>query len=232
MPGLPLQTDSMSDLAVLEAKHRNARRLEKNRKILPRLQLRTDRPQGSDRFGIGKDRNIIMYRIGIGHDTHRLGPGTEILLGGVRTEHQYSLIGHSDADVLLHAITDAILGALALGDIGEMFPDSDPKNKGRSSVEMLLAAYELVKEKEWTIANLDCIIFAEQPKLGPIKQDIRHRIAEILTLGVDQVGVKAKTGEKIGPIGRSEAISAEVVVLIENGAFAIKGEQRLPSVEV
>ena len=156
-----------------------------------------------------------MYKIGIGHDTHRLGPGTGMFIGGVQISHERSLIGHSDADVLLHAITDAILGTLALGDIGELFPDTDPKNKGRNSAEMLLAAYELVKEKGWTVANLDCIIFAEQPKLGPQKQVIRQKIADILSLTPEQVGVKAKTGEKVGPIGRSEAISAEVVVLVE-----------------
>ena len=154
-------------------------------------------------------------RIGLGHDTHRLVEGTELVLGGVRIPFSHSLHGHSDADVLLHAITDALLGAAALGDIGELFPDNDPANRGRSSVDMLQIAYRKVLEKGYAITNLDCIIFAEKPKLGPLKQTIRERIAEVLELQLDQIGLKAKTGEKVGPIGRMEAISAEAVVLLE-----------------
>jgi len=153
-------------------------------------------------------------RIGLGHDTHRLSAGTEIVLGGVRIPFDYSLIGHSDADVLLHAITDALLGAAAIGDIGDLFPDGDPENRGRSSVEMLRIAYEQVRRKGYVLSNLDCILFAEKPKLGPLKQTIRERLAEILEVEPDQIGLKAKTGEKVGPVGRMEAISAEAVVLL------------------
>ena len=154
-------------------------------------------------------------RIGLGHDTHRLVEGTEITLGGVRIPFDCSLAGHSDADVLLHAITDALLGAAAMGDIGDLFPDSDPANRGRSSVEMLQIAYRQVREKGFGLVNLDCILFAEKPKLGPLKQTIRSRLAEILEVEPDRVSLKAKTGEKVGPVGRLEAISAEAVVLLE-----------------
>ncbi|MGL6194639.1 MAG: 2-C-methyl-D-erythritol 2,4-cyclodiphosphate synthase, partial [Thermoguttaceae bacterium] len=123
-------------------------------------------------------------------------------------------VGHSDADVLLHAVTDALLGAAGLGDIGDMFPDTAAVNKGRSSVEMLQLAYEQVKETGWKVGNLDCIIFAERPKLGPLKGTIRERIADALSLEPDQVNVKAKTGEKLGPVGREEAIAAEVIALL------------------
>jgi len=154
-------------------------------------------------------------RIGLGHDTHRLIEGTEIVLGGVRIPFDYSLAGHSDADVLLHAITDALLGAAAIGDIGDLFPDGDSANQGRSSVEMLQIAYELVRKKGFVLVNLDCILFAEQPRLGPLKQTIRQRLAEILDVEPDRIGLKAKTGEKVGPIGRMEAIAAEAITLLE-----------------
>ena len=138
-----------------------------------------------------------------------------MVLGGVRIPFSHSLHGHSDADVLLHAITDALLGAATLGDIGEIFPDDDSANRGRSSVEMLQIAYQKVREKGYTITNLDCIIFAEKPKFGPLKQTIRECIAEVLDLKIDQISLKAKTGEKVGPVGRMEAISAEAIVLLE-----------------
>jgi 2-C-methyl-D-erythritol 2,4-cyclodiphosphate synthase len=125
------------------------------------------------------------------------------------------MVGHSDADVLLHAVTDALLGAAALNDIGEVFPDTDPANKGRDSADMLRRAWETVARQGWRIGNLDCIVFAERPKLGPLKQAMRERLAAILAIAPEQVGVKAKTGEKVGPIGREEAIAAECVVLLE-----------------
>lgn len=124
------------------------------------------------------------------------------------------MVGHSDADVLLHAVTDALLGAASLGDIGDMFPNTDEVNRGRDSADMLNLAHEAVLNRGWKIANLDCIVFAQQPKLGPFKREIEQRIAEILAVDVDQIGVKAKTGEHVGPIGRGESISAECVVLI------------------
>ena len=154
------------------------------------------------------------FRIGLGHDTHRLETGDGLMLGGIRIEHDRRAVGHSDADVLLHAITDAILGAAALGDIGEMFPDTDPANRGRDSADMLQAAADRVREAGWGIGNLDCVIFAQRPKILPHRESIRQRIAEVLGINVDSVWLKAKTGEGVGPIGRQEAIGAECVALL------------------
>lgn len=157
----------------------------------------------------------MAFRVGIGHDTHRLGSGGPLVLGGLRLDHDHHAIGHSDADVLLHSITDAVLGAASLGDIGELFPDNDPANKGKDSAEMLQAAMAQVTKAGFKIVNLDCIVFAQRPKLSPHKQAIRDRIAAILDVKPEVVGVKAKTGESVGPIGREEALSAQCVVLLE-----------------
>ncbi|MGI9177316.1 MAG: 2-C-methyl-D-erythritol 2,4-cyclodiphosphate synthase [Pirellulales bacterium] len=156
-----------------------------------------------------------MFRIGLGHDTHRLGPGDGLVIGGLRIPHDHAAIGHSDADVLLHAITDALLGAAAIGDIGEMFPDTDPANKGRDSADMLRRAASRVAETGWRIVNLDCVIFAQRPKILPHRPAIRRRIAEILGIDETAVWLKAKTGEGIGPIGEELAIAAECVALVE-----------------
>jgi 2-C-methyl-D-erythritol 2,4-cyclodiphosphate synthase len=154
-------------------------------------------------------------RIGLGHDTHRLGEGGPLRLGGIEVPHDRHAIGHSDADVLLHAITDALLGAAALGDIGELFPDTDPANKGRDSADMLRRAYERVLAAGYRIENLDCVVFAQRPKLLPFREAMRRRIAEILQITPEQVGLKAKTGEHVGPVGREEAIQAECVALLD-----------------
>ena len=154
--------------------------------------------------------------MGIGHDTHRLRPGGSLRLGGLQIPHDRELAGHSDADVLLHAVTDALLGAAALGDIGEMFPDTDPANQGRDSASMLRAARDAITTAGWKIANLDCIVFAQRPKLGPYKMEIRRRLGEILGIGPGQVGVKAKTGEGVGEVGREEVIAAQCVALLES----------------
>jgi 2-C-methyl-D-erythritol 2,4-cyclodiphosphate synthase len=156
-----------------------------------------------------------MHRVGLGHDTHRLGPGAGLVLGGITIPHDRMAIGHSDADVLLHAITDALLGAAALGDIGELFPDTDPVNRGRDSATMLRAAADHVAAAGWRIANLDCVIFAQRPKILPHRPAIRRRIAEVLGVAEEAVWLKAKTGESVGPIGEELAIGAECVVLIE-----------------
>ncbi len=131
-------------------------------------------------------------RIGIGHDTHRLQPGGPLRLGGIDIPHDRELVGYSDADVLLHAITDALFGAAALGDIGQMFPDTDPTNRGRDSAEMLRAALDAVASVGWKISNLDCIVFAQRPKLLPHKQTIRERLAEILGVEPERIGLQAK----------------------------------------
>ncbi|RLS43385.1 MAG: 2-C-methyl-D-erythritol 2,4-cyclodiphosphate synthase [Planctomycetota bacterium] len=156
-----------------------------------------------------------MFRIGLGHDSHRLGPGDGLVIGGVSIPHHRAAIGHSDADVLLHAITDALLGAAALGDIGEMFPDTDPANQGRDSADMLRRALDRVSAAGWRIVNLDCVIFAQRPKILPHRPAIRRRIAEILGIDEAAIWLKAKTGEGVGPIGEELAVGAECVVLIE-----------------
>ncbi len=157
-------------------------------------------------------------RIGIGHDTHRLEPGGPLRLGGVDVPFHKQLVGHSDADVLLHAVTDAILGASALGDIGEMFPNDDEANRDRDSTDMLRLAAARVRDAGFAISNIDCILFAQEPKLTPYKTGIRQHIAAQLELPVTCVSVKAKTGEFVGPVGRGEAIQAECVALVESTA--------------
>ena len=165
-----------------------------------------------------------MWRVGLGHDTHRLVPGRPLILGGVRIEHDLGLDGHSDADVLLHAITDALLGAAALGDIGELFPNTDPQWANANSAIFLRAALSKLSELGWKIVNLDCTIHAERPKLSSFKPAIAAHVAELLGVDRSQVNVKAKTGEKVGPIGRQEAISADAVVLIERDV-AFEGQR-------
>jgi 2-C-methyl-D-erythritol 2,4-cyclodiphosphate synthase len=157
-------------------------------------------------------------RVGLGHDTHRLGPGEALIVGGIAIPHDKSAIGHSDADVLLHAITDALLGAAGLGDIGELFPDTDPANRGRDSAGMLRAAADRLAAAGWRVGNLDCVIFAQRPKILPHRPAICRRIAEILDLDESAVWLKAKTGEGVGPIGEERAIAAECVALVERTA--------------
>jgi 2-C-methyl-D-erythritol 2,4-cyclodiphosphate synthase len=154
-------------------------------------------------------------RVGIGHDTHRLVAGRPLLLGGVRVEHPRGLIGHSDADVVLHAVTDALLGAAGLGDIGDAFPDTDPAYQDADSRLFLNGALARLNQAGWRVVNVDVIIFAQEPKLGPVKADIRRRLAQLLALDEGAVNVKAKTGEKVGAIGRAEAIGCQAVALIE-----------------
>lgn len=154
-------------------------------------------------------------RVGLGHDTHRLVDGRPLILGGVRIEHPRGLIGHSDADVVLHAVTDALLGAAGLGDIGDAFPDTDPAHKDRDSRFFLEGALNRLKQGGWRVVNVDITIFAQEPKLGPVKERIRRNLAELLALPTDVVNVKAKTGESVGHIGRAEAIGCQAVVLID-----------------
>lgn len=162
-------------------------------------------------------KNVMTtnIRIGLGHDTHRLGSGGPLLLGGIQIEFDQHLVGHSDADVLLHAITDSILGAANAGDIGELFPDTDPANQGRDSADMLRLAWERVAKRGWQIVNLDCVVLAERPKLLPHKQRIVQRIAEILSLAPEQIGLKGKTGERTGGVGEGKVIQAIVVCLLD-----------------
>jgi 2-C-methyl-D-erythritol 2,4-cyclodiphosphate synthase len=154
-------------------------------------------------------------RVGIGHDTHRLAEGRPLLLGGVRVDHARGLVGHSDADVVLHALTDALLGAAGLGDIGDAFPDTDPAYKDCDSRLFLWEALKRLNHAGWRVVNVDVIVFAQEPKLGPVKGEIRRHLADLLGLDAGDVNVKAKTGEKVGHIGRAEAISCQAVVLID-----------------
>jgi len=157
----------------------------------------------------------MNMRVGSGHDTHRLAEGYPLILGGIRVEHSRGLVGHSDADVVLHAITDALLGAAGLGDIGDLYPDNDPAFKGADSSIFVFGAMERLNQHGWRVVNLDVTIFAQEPKLGPIKAKIRDNIAKLLNIASDAVNVKAKTGEHVGAIGRAEAIGCQVTVLIE-----------------
>jgi 2-C-methyl-D-erythritol 2,4-cyclodiphosphate synthase len=154
-------------------------------------------------------------RVGIGHDTHRLSPGRPLLLGGVRVAHDRGLIGHSDADVVLHALTDALLGAAGLGDIGDAYPDTDPAYRDRDSAFFVRDTLARLNRAGWGVVNVDVTIFAQEPKLGVVKQTIRQRLAELLSLDVSAVNVKAKTGEQVGAIGRAEAIGCHAATLIE-----------------
>ncbi|MGI9458213.1 MAG: 2-C-methyl-D-erythritol 2,4-cyclodiphosphate synthase [Aeoliella sp.] len=154
-------------------------------------------------------------RIGIGEDSHRTEQGGPLVIGGVEVPHDRHLVGHSDSDVLLHAVTDALLGAAGLSDIGELFPNTCNENRDRDSAEILDSAYEKVRESGYRLVNLDCVVAAERPKLSPYKEAIRHCIAGILGANPIDIGLKAKTGEGVGPVGREEAIEARVVVLLE-----------------
>lgn len=153
-------------------------------------------------------------RIGYGYDVHQLQEGRKLILGGIEIPHKKGLLGHSDADVLLHAITDALLGALALGDIGSHFPDTDPNYKNADSGELLKKAYVLIKKQGYELGNLDATVIAEQPKLRPFIDKIREHIADLLECPVGDVSIKATTSEKMGFAGREEGVVAHSTVLI------------------
>jgi 2-C-methyl-D-erythritol 2,4-cyclodiphosphate synthase len=156
-----------------------------------------------------------LMRVGIGHDTHRLAEGRPLLLGGVRIEHNRGLVGHSDADIVLHAVTDALLGAAGLGDIGDAYPDTDPAWAGADSRRFLQETLARLNQAGWRPVNVDVIIFAQEPRLGPLKAQIRDSLAGLLQLEPAAVNVKAKTGERVGFIGRAEAMSCQAIALIE-----------------
>lgn len=160
-------------------------------------------------------------RVGIGYDVHRLVEGRKLILGGVEVQHSKGLLGHSDADVLIHAVMDSILGALALGDIGKHFPDTDDKYKGISSMKLLKEVYESMKEKGYKINNLDCVIVAQKPKLAPYNYDMRVNLSKVLNTYIENINVKATTTEKLGFEGREEGISSQAICSIvkENKIF-------------
>lgn len=156
-----------------------------------------------------------MTRFGMGYDVHRLVEGRKLILGGVEVPHTLGLLGHSDADVLLHAVADALLGAAALGDIGKHFPDTDPRFAGADSAKLLAHVVKLLGEKGYSVGNVDATIVAQKPKLAPYIEAMRNRIAEVLEVELDQVSVKATTEERLGFTGAEQGISAYAVAGIE-----------------
>ncbi|MBM3245055.1 MAG: 2-C-methyl-D-erythritol 2,4-cyclodiphosphate synthase [Candidatus Omnitrophica bacterium] len=159
----------------------------------------------------------MQYRIGIGYDIHKLVRGRKLFIGGLLIDYPRGLLGHSDGDVLLHAICDCLLGAVSEGDIGMHFPDTEPKFEGIASTELLIKVYELIKDKGYAINNIDTVIIAEEPKLASYKKEIRKNIALILGIKEDLISIKAKTNEKLGEIGKKEAIAAYATVLLVKG---------------
>ncbi|HEX5576878.1 MAG TPA: 2-C-methyl-D-erythritol 2,4-cyclodiphosphate synthase [Gemmatimonadaceae bacterium] len=161
-----------------------------------------------------------MIRTGIGYDSHRIAPGGRMLLGGVEVATDSHLVGHSDGDAIAHALTDAILGAAAAGDIGSMFPDTDPANRNRDSLEMLESAVEVVRERGFRLVNVDVTVICERPKIGPHRDAIRERLARALGVGEDAVSVKGKTNEGMGWIGRGEGLACIAVAAISSNSVA------------
>jgi 2-C-methyl-D-erythritol 2,4-cyclodiphosphate synthase len=157
----------------------------------------------------------MAFRIGYGYDVHQLAEGEEFWLGGLKVPHTHGAVGHSDADVLLHVICDALLGSLALRDIGLHFPDTDPQYKGVDSKKLLQHTYDLVTEAGWKLGNLDCTVCLERPKLSPHIDAMRQCIAGLLGVELNQISIKATTTEKLGFVGLEEGVSAHAVVLIE-----------------
>lgn len=157
-----------------------------------------------------------MMRIGQGFDVHAFGEGDYVMLGGVKVPHNRGVVAHSDGDVLLHALTDALLGALALGDIGHYFPDTDPAYKNADSAVLLAHVWTDIKAKNFKLGNADITLIAERPKLAPHVLTIRQRIADLLEANISQISVKATTSEKMGFTGRKEGLAAMAVVLLES----------------
>ena len=155
-----------------------------------------------------------MFRIGQGFDVHQLTKGRPLIIGGIEIPYEKGLLGHSDADVLLHTVADACLGAIAAGDIGKHFPDTDPEFKDADSAKLLQHVWQLVKEKGYELGNIDCTIIAQKPKMAPYIDQMRERIAELLEADADQVNVKATTTEQLGFTGRGEGIASQASVLI------------------
>jgi 2-C-methyl-D-erythritol 2,4-cyclodiphosphate synthase len=159
-----------------------------------------------------------MTRTGIGYDSHRLADGRRLVIGGVEIPHERGLDGHSDADVLAHAVIDALLGAACLGDIGEHFPDTDERWRDADSIELLEAAVGMVRSEGLDVVNIDCTVIMQEPKLAPHRQAIRARVAEAVGLELGRVNVKASTGEGIGFVGRGEGVAALAVVGLQGPA--------------
>lgn len=157
---------------------------------------------------------MTAVRTGLGWDNHRIAEGRPLILGGIHIPCEFGLDGHSDADILLHALTDALLGALALGDIGMHFPDTDPRWKGAASDQFLAHAAALVRERGWTISNVDTTVILQRPKLKDYRDAVQANIARILEIEPDQVGVKFKTAEKVGPVGEGKSGEAQAIATL------------------
>jgi 2-C-methyl-D-erythritol 2,4-cyclodiphosphate synthase len=171
-------------------------------------------PRGAVRDHLGRTGGRAV-RVGFGHDTHRLEDGRPLILGGVAIDHPRGLVGHSDADVVIHAVADAVLGASGLGDIGEHYPDTDPRWRGLPGDRLLREVVIQAARAGWVPVNCDLVVHAQEPKLGPHKAAIRRNVATLLGVEPGAVNVKAKTGEHLGPVGRGEAVVCEAVVLLE-----------------
>jgi 2-C-methyl-D-erythritol 2,4-cyclodiphosphate synthase len=161
---------------------------------------------------------LSEYRTGLGWDVHRLAPGRPLILGGVAIPSEVGLDGHSDADILLHAVTDALLGAAALGDIGMHFPDTDPRWKGADSVQFLQHARQLVEQTGFTLVNVDATVILERPRLKDYRLPIREKLAATLGLALDRVSVKFKTAERVGPVGEGRSAEAQAIVTLVRGS--------------
>ncbi|MDQ7860896.1 2-C-methyl-D-erythritol 2,4-cyclodiphosphate synthase [Peribacillus frigoritolerans] len=155
-----------------------------------------------------------MFRIGQGYDVHQLVEGRPLIIGGITIPYEKGLLGHSDADVLLHTVADACLGAIGAGDIGKHFPDTDPEFKDADSAKLLKYIWAIVKKEGYSLGNADCTIIAQSPKMAPYIEEMRGRIAELLDASIDRINVKATTTEKLGFTGRGEGIAAQAVVLL------------------
>ena len=165
-------------------------------------------------------RAAMEWRVGQGEDIHALVPGRRLVLGGVEIAHHSGLLGHSDADALLHAITDALLGAAGLGDIGTHFPDTDPRFRGADSIELLRAALCAVQTRGWRVVNVDCTVCAQAPRLAPYRDTMRTAIAQALGVENERVNVKAKTAARLGFVGRQEGIATSAVCLLQREIHA------------
>jgi len=161
---------------------------------------------------------VPTMRIGIGYDVHCFTEDRKLVLGGVELDHPLGLLGHSDADVLVHALMDALLGAMRAGDIGRHFPDTDPAYKGVSSLELLRSVARLMKESGWKLLDADCVLVLEEPRISPHRDAMRAAMAGALQVDTDRIGLKATTTEGLGATGRGEGIAAQVVVLLEHDA--------------
>ena len=156
-----------------------------------------------------------MYRIGLGYDIHKLTQGRDLIIGGVKITHEKGLLGHSDADVLIHAIIDALLGALALDDIGTLFPDTDPKYKNIDSTVLLKDVYEKISQMGWSIVNIDSNIIAQEPKMMPYIPKMKRILCDILELNLDELSIKAKTNENLDAVGQKLAIEAHAIIMLK-----------------